>query len=310
MISDLSKDLFKRAIIQSGAPYKDSSFSVTNSQFLNASKQFAENIGCKGEKWIKCLKQLDAKELLKSNSMSINKIINDGFYKQTAKEALRSGKFHSNTQIIAGTTHDEGDSFVGGFISDEMILTKNQLKKYIERDFQKYNNTDSIYQLYIAKQNESDQNSLKKSFASIYGDSLLLCPTYFFAQDFANWSSNNSVYFYDFDQKLTKKSKNDSCSAKWMGVCHAEDVPIVFGQAVLNRNQFESKDVHFSEMIMILWTNFIKNGDPVKNSSSMTWPTIQKEQNWVKHLSFERGNFTNELNPYKERCDKLWRPYF
>ena len=325
----MSKDLFHRAILQSGAPYKDDSFSVRNSQFLNKSKQFAENIGCKGENWIQCLKQLDAAELLKNDSMSISEIIKDEFYKQTGKEALKNGKFHSNIEIMTGIVRNEGDPLASEFISDEKSVTKDQLKEYIERNFQEYD-TESIYEFYIENQDESDQNSLKSSFASIYGDSMLVCPTYFFAQDFAKWSKNNKVYFYEIDEKLTKKSKSDTCSENWMGVCHYEDVPIVFGQAVLNQTEFQRKDVEFSEIVMTLWGNFIKHGNPVKKLSKhgnalkklrkngipirklrkMTWPVIQKKQNWVKHLDLERENFTNELNPYFERCEKFWRPCF
>ena len=60
VLSPLSKELFKKAIIQSGTAHTDAFF-MDKSQALNVSKTHAHEVGCNHQiYWMTCLKKLDA----------------------------------------------------------------------------------------------------------------------------------------------------------------------------------------------------------------------------------------------------------
>ena len=270
LISNLSKDLFKRAIVQSGAPYFLKLYIPSKEEYLNKTKVFSDSLGCNTNQsdWIKCIKQLNASQLIENNySRKFNKpIIDDDFYKQTAQQTFQSGSFHSNVQILSGVMADEGTYFALPFFDDlNENVTKDQLKQLINIIVQSNTidvDVDKIYNFYLANESESDQNSLKKAFSNILGDLNIVCPTIYLVDEFANLNNslNEKVYFYKFIHKLKNRINSRCNEADWLGYCHAEDVPIVFGQAIIDPTSFTQEDYNFSIVIMTLWTNFAKNG--------------------------------------------------
>lgn len=268
LLSDLSEGLFKRAILNSGSSYFIKNFNPSNEIYLNKAKEFSRSLGCGhvDNYWLKCMK------LLKPNLLIDNKLVNgfshqviDGvIYKRTAQETFSSLDLNLNVTILTGVMSDEGsvyaiNEFPKLFKDSNSRVTKADLKEAVRKAV--VFDVDKIYDTYIGFENEINQIALKKSFANILGDRRIVCPTNFFAKEFSklNNSLNAKVYFYRFSHKLKNRSYS-SCKGDWVGNCHYEDVPIVFGQAVIDPSSFTEIDYQFSLLIMTLWTNFAKNG--------------------------------------------------
>ena len=272
LLSKKTTGLFKRAIIQSGTPYLPKNYGPTNEEYINLAKDFSRELGCDGESWMKCLKDLNASDIndnIKSISFR-NPIIDGEFYSQTPQQIFELGQFNSDVQILTGLMSDEGTGFLLSYFQQTQNdpngnYTKDQLKQLlnylVEHDMLFIHiDIEDAYNFYMSNQNESDQTSLKKAFSDIFGDSLLVCPTNFFAQKFTelNNTLKEKVYFYRFSHKL--KGNSNCNGADWLGYCHAEDVPIVFGKAVIDPSSYSREDYQFSLLIMTMWTNFVKNG--------------------------------------------------
>lgn len=324
LLSDLSKGLFKRAIVMSGTPFYYKNYKGSNEKYLNLTKRFSNDLGCKTSDslWIKCLKKQNASRLINDqlSGAFTQTIFDDELYTETALQTFQSGKFHSDVQILSGVMANEGTWFIWDYFPEifgnpNSVVTKSELKLFIDILAIKMNfDSNNIYNFYIANKNESDQISLKQSFADIIGDLVLLCPTHYFALEFAKLKNflTNKIYFYKFSYKL-ERHNNTNCPYDWMGYCHYEDVPILFGQAVFESEIFTQEDYQFSLLIMKLWTNFVKNGDPLVGYSlsntnfNVNWPPFELH-NQVMELSPKTfGKLLTK--PYDERCH-FWKPYF
>ena len=72
----------------------------------------------------------------------------------------------------------------------------------------------SIYDFYISHIDENNQIAIRQGIAAIFTDLIILCPTYYFAKEYAQASALDKTYFY----VTTYKSKYTSCKEDWMGM--------------------------------------------------------------------------------------------
>lgn len=79
-----------------------------------------------------------------------------------------------------------------------------------------------------------------------------------------------------FSAILAKFGLPDVCETE---VCHASELPVVFGNAVDNVT-FTAPEWKMSEAVQRYWTNFAKTGDPNAGGrpSDMFWPPYQAER--------------------------------
>jgi carboxylesterase type B len=103
---------------------------------------------------------------------------------------------------------------------------------------------------------EKNQTAIRQAFAAIFTDEILLCPTYYFAKEFAHLSATDKTYFY----VTTYKSKRSGCNEDWMGACHGDDMAFIMGNPIPLKSLFNSTDYEFSLMVTQMWTNFAKTG--------------------------------------------------
>jgi len=168
---------------------------------------------------------------------------------------------------MAGVTESEGTSWASGgsFGKNKMSntsvhITKAELKTQIKSQFHLIINDsyiDEIYNYYISHIDESNQTLLRKSYIAILSDTIITCPTYLFAENMAQFSAKNKVYFYE----LTYNNEHSSChNQEWKGVCHGDDLAFIFSNALSDKSTSSQTDYKFTVMVNQLWTNFAKNG--------------------------------------------------
>lgn len=111
ILSPLSKNLFKKAIVQSGTAFTVNSF-MTKEEALNNSKKFSQDLGCnQSDQWINCLKQLNASLLTNYSIQPFQyglfgflPVVGEAFYPVNSFEAVKTGKFNSEIDLLAGVS--------------------------------------------------------------------------------------------------------------------------------------------------------------------------------------------------------------
>ena len=256
IISPLSKGLFKRAIMSSGSPYMYNSLTVDRSLSLQKSKDLSKEFNCTENLWIECLQKVLPEQLVNAKIQVTVPIIGDELYPVSAPTAMKTGRFNSEYELLAGLTSGEFDFTVTQLLTGD--LSKNQVKQTLEFIFPGVLQ-DQIFDYYFSQLKDNDYDGIKKTLGRVYSDYSINCPTYLLSKQFAQRSTRNIVYFYNITYKAN--SPYNSVCGNEAGVCHAEDLVFLFGLPFIDVDKdFIEKDYKFSLLFMLLWSNFAKNG--------------------------------------------------
>ncbi|XP_054168275.1 cholinesterase-like [Oppia nitens] len=234
ILSPLSKGLFHRAILQSGAHlFSKKRPMVNKNDALRDTLKLAKHFNCGNDskKWLKCLRQLDANVLFNFRNYSTknlfhwNAIYDTHIFPHTAQVAFRKRQLNKDIQLLAGYTTLEGSSLA--------------------------------YPLYPILHTD---NVTKDAFFQYFGDVGITCPTYLFAKMFAKIAPKHSnVYLYQWSY-----GQPDGALGQMIGVSHGYDVPYVFGLPLVSNyfvfKTFTEEDKKFSLYVMKVWTDFAKYG--------------------------------------------------
>ena len=158
---------------------------------------------------------------------------------------------------MAGATKDEGP-MLAMMLFPQMRADFN-IKKFhelIELQREIYHNIDvqKVSDYYLQNRDPENPHDLKQAFGQLFGDMLMVCPTYGFAKRFTK--SGRDVYFYRFNYQ-TNLFAMFGCDEHT--ICHGADIPYVFGEPLKNPQMFTETDYDFSLDIIKMWTNFAKN---------------------------------------------------
>uniref|UniRef100_A0AAU7E2K7 Carboxylic ester hydrolase n=1 Tax=Cupiennius salei TaxID=6928 RepID=A0AAU7E2K7_CUPSA len=322
VISPLSNNLFRRAILQSGGmvhPY----FMDDNARLYRNSELMSSVVGCANETVslksdpravVKCLKEkpkeiLANAELLlmKSNPINFYPRVNDEFLPKSSVAFLREGKFRKDINVIIGVNKDEGGLFLTTGLPDYFGLygkvSLNVINKYraalISRGFSMVAGEprpSELVDFYIKNVKNRTSTGYTKMVSNFIGDYMIACNTIFFA-DFLSLKGN-VVYFYKFEYRSTSTP-----IAEWMGTTHLDDVPYVFGNPF--HENFTAEEEELSNRLIARWSAFAKTGNP----------NIPGHVPWLRYsyhnplfLSFGQEEESIRLKPI-DRCE-VWRERF
>ena len=275
LLSPLAAGLFKRAIMQSGAP---NSYLGTESKekSMSKTKYLAEHLNCSTESGaaiVKCLKSKTSDEILhisktaRGNGQSFEPIYGEELMPIEPLEALKKGKFLQNIDLLFGTVSDEGALFVESLfpaLSPEdknPTITVSKAKQYIQLMFmifkEKYGS--SVADFYVNGLKDSQKDLLRKAVGYGFGDYHIACPTVLFGRLYALYNKANRAFAY----RLTHPPAIPVfplCHG-WMGVCHGDDVLILFGFPIKLRGiTFTEDDYRLSVDMIKTWSTFAKTG--------------------------------------------------
>src|SRR5581483_8620832 len=112
---------------------------------------------------------------------------------------------------------------------------------------------------------------------------MLTCPTILFGSHYAKHNKNNHAYAYRMSHKPAL-SALPGCEG-WMGVCHGDDVLLLFGYPIKLRGiGFDESDYRTSVDIINAWTHFAKTGKTISLEGAKWDESIdnQNEKSLVK----------------------------
>lgn len=273
MISPLSKNLFRRAILQSGSAYHPI-YSDKNEVLSMGCQAIAKMLGCADEKEtlknnpkkiVDCMKALPSKAFSDTdltffrNAGILLPRVGDTFLPENPIDLFRKKEF-KNSELLLGVNRDEGTSFLSlqkpdifgmfGQKVDPNAFDENSAKQIIQA-MVKIDDDNKILQNYLDRPKFESRYTYLNAMGDILGDYLITCSSVFQADHHS--LAGNRVYFYLFDYRSASSPR-----AEWMGVSHFDEVQYVFGNPFYkNLTEYEEE---LSKDIMDMWTSFAKTG--------------------------------------------------
>uniref|UniRef100_A0AAU7E4B0 acetylcholinesterase n=1 Tax=Cupiennius salei TaxID=6928 RepID=A0AAU7E4B0_CUPSA len=321
MISPLSKNLFKKAIIQSGSIVHPL-FLDDNPRLFKNSELVSSMVGCTNETLtlkdnprlvVKCLKDKPKEDLiaaelvlLKSNFFNFFPRVNDEFLPKESVDLLREGKFRKDVDVLIGINKDEGALFLTlalpayfGHYGINSVRVSRGTGTAIMRTaalLVTRSSSSELVNFYINKVENRTPDGYSKMIANILGDHIITCSTVFFA-DILSYKGN-TVYFYKFGFRSPSTPV-----AEWMGTTHLDEVQYVFGNPY--HANFTVEESELSHQLMDRWAAFAKKGNP--NLPGKT-PWLQYSYDHQQYLYFGQEEERILLKP-SDRCE-FWRKTF
>jgi para-nitrobenzyl esterase len=295
MASPLSRNLFQRAIGESGAYFAAKAGSALDLEPLSESEQtgmkFAESLGAKS------LAELRAKsgdELLQAaakfkGGWAFHPHLDGYFLSTTALDTYSKGE-QTHVPLLAGWNADEGKAQV---LMSPQKPTAVSFKEMAEKRFGE--NAAEFLKLYPA----SNDDEALVSAETLSGDDFIAFSTWKWMD--LHSKSGATVYQYHFEQvpKAKPGEKIGTLSVEEAGARHACEIEYVFQTLKLAHEDapWADDDFKVSEAMATYWTNFIKTGNPnhpaPQGKPLPNWPSYKgaspgdpsSDAYWIMHLS-------------------------
>ncbi|XP_005094077.1 cocaine esterase [Aplysia californica] len=288
-ISPLSKGLFQRAIMESGASLSPFGFQHPGNRIsaLTNARLIATGVMCGNlddpKKLLSCLQNVDVQRLLNvsvavSKALDVNLIMcprvekTFGFLPDLPGTLLSRGEFN-HVDTIRGFNTDETGAFIRNLI-------KRPISPEVADDILHYwlKQMSSLAQEQAATilksrymKDELNVVNLQRDAMEAQDDFAFIGPTIIEANEFSRRAPEKSHYLYEFNYRPSY-----SMYPKWMSATHSDEIGYVFGvqQLVWIYGILPTKDdFSVSKQIMDLWTNFAKTGNPTPtvHAGSVQW---------------------------------------
>lgn len=278
LVSSLSRGLFNRAILQSGAP-QASWVTYTPSEGHSRSRRLASTLGCDGNlsdaEVVQCLRLVNAHVFFQNEFSVVKGIVQfpflpviDGFFlTESPSEYLRRGRF-KKTPLLLGSNANEGTWFLvyedtenfsiheNKQISDEMtghlIGSLFYYHPQYPTPLNKFGKEAIMFE-YTDWARPKDPWSRRDHIAQAVGDLHFVCPVNDLADHYAQ--NGQRVYNYWFEHRYSLNPW-----PAWMGTLHGDEIFFVFGKPLDPALGFTDEEKQLSRKIMRYWTNFAKTG--------------------------------------------------
>lgn len=340
-VSPHSKGLFKRLILQSGAP-----LTLAIGEYFRGSKgrfiSIAGRLGCYDPKRtldeqqadaIGCLRKLEPAEMahklekLDLQQRVFSPIDNDEFvpFSVSSPEPWRRLNVK---EVLLGTTANEAAVFLHLAMmilpqSSEIMMTQYRTLSTVVIS-QTYSApmllARRIVNAYFGDDDkEHGYEEIRDTLSEMMGDAMFNCPTKLFADTI----SQNGVktYRYVFAYK-----PSHSFFPAWMGVAHQEDImytlgslPFLmdksrytepfgdFGKRLLATLDYTKEEEEFMKQVVSTWASFVRTGKPVVPHPNVEWPEYTADTQRL--LVLKPNNYSVVQDPRNERC-QLWKSVF
>ncbi len=273
LLSPLSQNLFKYAIMQSGTALCDWGIE-SKAKATKRSRDVAEALGCDPDQptneLVACLQQIDPSTIVNEmwyhqddyNLITPILATVDGYFlTEHPAVSVKKGNF-KKTSILLGGNKDEGSYFL---IYALPYLYKRSRNKLMPQDDYMtvveavaHSDSKALIQAvnfeYKVPQNFiDDPHTHRDLLDDMIGDYDFLCPVVNFANRYAELG--NPVYLYQF-----RHFTSANTWPRWMGVMHGYEIDHVFGHPLNESLDYTEEEKELSVRTMKYWTNFAKTG--------------------------------------------------
>jgi len=272
MTSGLSKDLFKRAIAESGTSFGHPLLPLVAAE--KAGEAFVANLKLPtGVEGLKQLREFTAQQLLASKSSqspySHFGADIDGWVIARQPAAVFAAGEEASIPLLFGTTSREL-----GAASWRMPTAQDALRNSIANSFGELA-PRALAAYGLAEVGQPGNDSFYGSPADQWAADLFIrCPAT--AQGGWHFAAHHPTYEYEFAHAIPGQEAQ--------GAIHGAELPYVFGYFPKGGNiaaKFAETDIQLSEMMETYWTNFAKTGNP--NAVGLpAWPAFGIERTYIR----------------------------
>ncbi len=268
MVSTLSKEMFNRAIAESGTAFSPPLPSLPDAE-KDGEKLAAILKAPSGNNAIKFLRQMSASEILTALSKQDSNQVPDfgpdidGYVIAHSPARTFTDGQEAAIPLIIGTTAREFG----------MSSSPDELRKTIENAMGDL--AGQMLPLYgLAKNGQGATDPLYGTAADQWlADFLFRCPV---TTEAAWHAAHHPTYEYEFAHAIPGHEAE--------GAVHSSDLPYVFGFYPTHGNiggTFTDADFKLADLIETYWTNFAKTGNP--NAAAVPpWPQFDKTQTYIQ----------------------------
>lgn len=293
LLSPLSEGLFKTAIAQSGCSHAP--WAIQN-QPLTYAVKLAKNLGCPTSplsEMVDCLRTVSADLILRKSSLAngllvpfapvVDGLFGGKFLPDHPTAIMRSGNFHGKSiPVVMGVTKDEVSIWfqVGSEMNIEHMrafIQKRAKELLKHKGISEVNQAVVLHAIFVQYLNKRGMNShtgkgQTMAVADFISDVGIKAPCIQFLQNLVE-ISNAPVYMYEFSYFSNDDARSNR--QEWVGAYHESELQFLFGEPFLYDNSLRrKKDREISDMMMRLWINFAKHGNPTPknhNPLNITW---------------------------------------
>lgn len=313
LLSPLSKGFFHQAISESGVEFSPFAFYSVEEAVLKT-KRTATKLGCDTENSqsiIECLRKKDAQSIIDDYEWkSTGPVIDNYFIHDTPENLRRSGKFY-RVPLISGFNSDEGSHNTAKeyYPPTEITLSvfRDAIKTFVKKHtFHENKDTavlieDAIEFQYTPWSKTPDSPTLRQKIIDIQSDYYVAAPT---LEVLGVHSMGAPAYMYEFSHR----SKVNTADA-WLGVQHGDNTPYDFGAPFLNITSlnFTEEDRNVSRLIMSLYANFAKYGNPTPHAvQGVTWDEFNRTNRFYLRIQAKPEMEAN-FEPHRMA---FWNSYY
>nr|XP_054751051.1 cholinesterase 1-like [Lytechinus pictus] len=329
LLSQLSRDYFTQAILQSGSSLAHWAYRDDDESEMAKVESLASAMNCEAKNstaLVECLRSKDAEELRLASSTVYTEhyVVVDGNFLEASPPELYKTDDFKKLPMMAGFTKDEASFYalfdfipeppISGKVFTELIAGTLQEIGIDGEDV-----VGVVLQEYvdwtIADDPEADYF---QAIVDFFTDTHYACPADGELRFHADEGSPLFEYYFTHVPSQSIFTIGQE-AVPWLGAGHAEDIPLVFGWPFIEEIvtyvgfNLTAEEKELSHKIIQFWTNFAKSGDPSKASENAapgeneySWPAFEVPGLRYKELSTELG----EGRAIKARKCAFWREYF
>nr|XP_060635748.1 acetylcholinesterase [Anolis sagrei ordinatus] len=284
LLSAQSRSLFRRAILQSGAPNGPWA-TITPAESRRRATVLGKRLGCpvgNDSELVGCLRSKRPQELVDEEwavlpyksvfRFGFVPVVDGDFFPDTPEAMLSAGNF-KETQVMLGVVKDEGTYFliygVPGFSKDnESLISREDFLEGVRIGVPHANDiaTEAVLLQYTDWRDQDNGEKNREAMDDIVGDHNVICPAMHFAARYA--ARGNAVFAYLFDHRAS-----NLIWPPWMGVPHGYEIEFIFGLPLNDSLNYTQEEKQLSRRMMRYWANFARTGNPSDPSEKdAPWP--------------------------------------
>ncbi|XP_051835830.1 liver carboxylesterase 1-like [Antechinus flavipes] len=296
MLSPLTKNLFHRAISQSGVLFMESLFSYN---IKPASEKIATFAGCKtttSSILVHCMRQKTEEEILNITQkmdffhldflgdptekfLFLPAVVDGVFFPKSPKELLAENQFQHIPYLMGITNHEFGwflPKMLGYPISEDG-LDQGMATELLWHSYPLLKIPQTLTSVITEKYLGGTDDPVKKKnlFLEMLGDLTFWIPTVILGR--LQRDSGAPTYLYELQHRSSVWGNMKPATVK---SDHGDDLFPVFGSPFL-KNSSPNEEKQLSRMVMKYWANFARNGNP-NGEGLIKWPRYDQNEEYLQ----------------------------